>query len=304
MKINRKKKTFVYIILGLIIIQGSIAGYSVVNKKLFSTQEQQTATASPVVSGPTPTPASIVIDTTAVQGDVSTNNIEISSEIQDIIRQADPDNFDKNLTNYKNLLVRLDVHLTYKTEIERLLKGGYKINDILTAYEFLYDSYGKKEEIEPLAKEKVNGKAWGDIFKEYNTNNPEFVPSNFNSDYLEKLLNTPGITKDDIMIADRVAQKTKISFDSIIEQRFSAVKWKVINASLGVINSQQTLSNVPVTPEQVKKYVSGSFTEQKVIQALVISNKFNALPTDVIDMMRNGLSKENVYAKILEAKYY
>ena len=295
MKRLKISKALIYAIIGTVVIEASFMTYSMVNNQFFNREPQAAQQPEAPAQAIQETPAPEVVDTSKVQ---------IPEEIQDIIRQSDPANFEKNLNNYKTLLVKLDVHDSSKAEIERLLKGGYKIADILTAYDFLYDCYGKKEELEPLVQEKTAGKNWADTFKQYNSKNPEFVPKAFEPDYLEALMKTPGITKDDIMIADRVAQKISKPMKEVMELRLSAKDWKEINASLNILNSQRQLPYVPVTAEQVKKYTSGKLSEQQVVEDLVTAHKMGKTAQEIVDRAKNGLTREQLYAWCYETKYY
>lgn len=232
-----------------------------------------------------------------------TGNVEISPEIQEIIRQSEPADFDKNLTNYKNLLVKLDVYTDFREEIERLLQEGNGLPDILIGYEFLNDSFGSVQDLEALIIEKESGKSWETVFEGYNSRNPEFVPGAFEQGYLEVLMNTPGITSDDIMLADRVAQKVSVSVSEVINQRIAGAAWKDINGKYGIVNAQRSIPHVPVTPEQIDRYTAGGLERQEVILAFVIAMKMDKNAEEVIGKFRAGESTEKIYAGYYSQKY-
>jgi hypothetical protein len=232
------------------------------------------------------------------------SNTDIPPEIQDLIRQSDPANFDKNITNYKNLLIKLNVHTKFKNEIERLITAGHKLPDILVDYEFLNDSFGQMQEIEMLVRARESGKSWAAVFEDYNRNNPEFVPGSFEPGYLENLMKTPGITSDDIMIADRVSQKVSKPFKDVLEKRISRMLWKVINAELDVVNAQTKIPHVPVTPEQIDKYTSSEMEKEKVVLAFVIAMKMEKNVEDIINRIKAGATKEQIYDECYTQKYY
>lgn len=236
---------------------------------------------------------------------INTSSVIISDEIQNIIKQADPVNFDKNLNNYKTLLVTLEVHDKYKTEIERLLKENHKLPDILTAYSYLNNSYGLMEDLEAFVKLREAGKTWVQIFKEYKQGNPAFKPGNFDSNYLENLRKTPGLSTDDIMIGDRVSQKTGKPFKEVIDMRIKGTSWKDINGELDVLNGQTALPHVKVTEEQMRlNTTDGKLTEQKVVEAFVIADKLGKTTSEIINQEKLGLSKEDIYAACFESRFY
>lgn len=232
-------------------------------------------------------------------------DVLISDEIQNLIRQSDPLNAEKNIANYKSMLVALNVHEKFKNEIERLITEGHKLPDILIAYEFLYEEYGEMHELEILVKQKEAGAQWSEIWTTYHQQNPEFIPRSFDSSYLQKHLKLPGISADDIMIADTVSQKTAATFDELMEYRIGGMIWKEINAQYNVLNSQSRLPRLPAAQEQINRLVQESgFTEQQVVKALVIAYKLNMSGEEIIEKVTKGYSKEQIYAEYYEKKYY
>lgn len=237
-------------------------------------------------------------------GDIDTGHIIISDEIQNIIRGQDPGGFDRNLNNYKRMLVILDVHDSHKEEIERLLTSGMDLKEILIAYEFLNEAYGRKDELEKLVAGKDLGRTWLEVFTAYDAANPEFTPRNFDFDSLDKLMKSGDIISDDVMIADRVSHQSGKAFEEIIALKKTGEAWKNINASLGILNSQNTIPSVPVTQEQIKKYTSnGALSEDRVVETLVTAFKLGLDEEAAIADARNGYTRERFYAEALELKY-
>lgn len=295
MKKSKILRIVLFVIIAVTILQAGFMAYSMfggmTNEAL---QEQNTVSEEQ----PAATVEAVSID------EEETEDIVISDEILDIIREQDPENYETNLTNYKNMLVKLNVHKKFQDELERLLKEEKMLADILIAYEFLNDSYGKLEDVLILINDKEEKESWSAVFKEYNRNNPEFIPQAFESGYLENLMKTSSLTADDIMIADRVSQKVNKPFKDIINERISGASWKRINAEFDVVNGDSFLPHVPVTREQISKYTeSGHLTEQQVVEALVIVNKMKRPEAFIIEKVREGMEKEDIYALCYEEKY-
>jgi hypothetical protein len=306
-------KILVIIIVAAFLIQAGYVGYSMLGSNLFNKQIAKVE--STVSDSSTQATNATNLDSSA---DNITNkalnvdnqlkdetSIEIAQDILDLIKSSDPDNYTKNVDNYKQLLKSLNVHVIFKNEIERLIKSGKKLPNILTAYAFLNDCYGSITDLEKLVKEKESGKKWVDIFKIYNKNNPEFVPRNFDSQYLEKLLATSGIDQEDVMIADRVSQNTEDTIDTVINKRIAGSNWRLINAQYGIVNGQEKSPHLSVTRAQLTKYTSQTkLSEKKVIEAMVMANKLGKTSDEILQAMQQGLSKEEIYSGAYEEKYY
>lgn len=309
----KKIRVLVVVIAAAFLIQAGYVAYSMLGDSLYNNQiaedvstdtsNNSAQATSTVISDSNTTLPSQVISVNNQLTDETT--IEISQDILDLIKSSDPDNYTKNLDNYKQLLVTLNVHIIFKNEIERLIKEESKLPDILTAYAFLNDCYGSMTDLEKMVDEKELGGKWVDIFKAYNKNNPEFVPRNFDSQYLEKLMGTPGIDQEDIMIADRVSQNTKVAIEDVINKRIEGSNWRLINAQYGIVNGQEKSPHLSVTREQLTKYSNANkLSEKQVIEALAIANKLGKSTDSVLQSIKQGLLKEDIYAVAYEEKYY
>ncbi len=235
---------------------------------------------------------------------IDTKGIKISKEIEDYLRTAGGSNAEKNIENYKKLLAEFNVPDKYKNEIEKLFKKGYKVSDVLTAYDFLYGNYGQIDELGMLVDKNEGSKDWSKVFKEYNSSNKEFVPRNFESGYLEKLMNTPGIMADDVMISDRLSQKGIRSFEELISSRKLGRNWKDIKTELGVINTEDKLPRVSVSKSQVEKFVKDNGLEEKTVEnTLILAGKLGEDDDLAIKKVKEGCGAEDIYAQFYSKKY-
>jgi hypothetical protein len=242
--------------------------------------------------------------TVTVLGPVSENEIVISQEILNQIQSNGPDEFERNVINFKNMLVSLNVHDQFREEVESLIMEGYPLPNILISYEYLYDNFGLISELEPMVSLKNPEMAWESIFMEYNSDHPPFIPRTFNTTDLEKLMNTPSLSSDDIMIADRVSFVTGKAFADVIGLKLVTANWKAITADLGVLYSADTLPTVQVTTEQINKYTGqDGMTEDQVVEAFVIAHKTGEEAQFVIDRFKAGNSKEAIFADSYIEKY-
>lgn len=293
-----KRTRLIVIILAMVlVVNAGLVGYSMIGGNLPVSDKNSSDNS---VKTTVNTQNSRTVDN-GLKDEAST---EISKEILDLIKAQDPDSYTKNLNNYKQLLELLNVHVKFKNEIERLIKKGKKLPDILIAYSFLNDCYGGMEDIEKLVDKKESGKKWPDIFKEYFKNNPEFVPRDFESDYLERLLDS-GTNQDTIMIADRVSQKAKVEIDTLISKKQAGESWRLINAEYGIVNGLEKSPHLSVTRNQLTKYTTQTkLSEKEIINALTIGTKLGKSADSVLNSVKKGLSKEEIYAMAFEEKYY
>ena len=235
---------------------------------------------------------------------VQQTEVAIPADVLDLIRRADPAGYERNADNYRKFLSELNVHGRYQEEIENMIRDGKRLPDILIAYSYINDKYGTIEEAKAMVGGKTADKTWLTLFEEYDRNNPAFAPQSFDPVYLEQLLNTEGITKDDIMIADRVSQKLDVAFREVMEKRTAKTSWKDINAEYGIINGQEALPYVPVEPDALKKLTQSSgLPEQQVTQAFVIAYRLDSDAETIAAKMRSGYSKTRIYAEYLESRF-
>ena len=294
-------KTVVFILLVAGLFQAGIMAYSAAAAQAAGSYEKNIAYASAQNEGASDT---AVQEVKIPQEEIDISNVTLNKEVEDMITSLDTTNASKNITNYKKMLVELNVPESFKEEIEHMYSKGYKVPDALIAYEFLYQNYGKIYELEVLIVEKESGKAWNTIFNEYNKNKGEFEPRNFEDGKLEELFRMPGITPDDIVIADRIEQQTGEEFDELIAMRVKGMEWKNINEELEIINTSNELPRVAVTSAQVNKYMTETgLSEEQVIEALVLAQKLGKDGKAVLDKIKAGKTEENIIAECLEEKY-
>lgn len=286
MKIKKLSKIFMLVMLMGAVLQAGVISYSIADNQLtINTQ------------GTTETTERLQI--------VDIDSIDISQEILDLIKESNIANYEKNITNYKTLLVTLDVQSSFKEEIERLIKEGHYLPDLLVAYDFLNQSFGKVDELEMLSSQNQSGKTWVEIFTEYNQNSGEFIPSTFDPEYLEELLHELYITPDDIMIADRISFKLGIEHKEVIGYRIDGFSWRETNEELGILNSQSQLPRIQVTKEDIEKYVSEyNLTENQIVEAFVMAQKLGKTVEEILGKVKNGYSEEQIFAECYQEKYY
>lgn len=228
----------------------------------------------------------------------------IPQEVLDRIREGDPEGYEKRVNDFKSLLTKRDVHPSFQSEIERLVMANYPIQDVLIAYEFLYDRFGAVKDLMRLAEEKRGGAAWSEIFAAYDAAHPAFAPRAFDSAYLEKLLATPDVTADDVMIADRVSFHTGKPVEELFETKAQqSLAWKELNAQLGILYSAPELPRVQVTAELLAKHTANGLTEEQATAALVLAHKTETPAETVVEWMGAGLSEGDIFARIYEARY-
>lgn len=308
MKKLRKSKILVFIIIAAILLQAGYIGYSMLGESLFGGKTPIAENTAPAARNQISDEAGASVNDKASGGysylkDETT--IEISPDILALIKKADPENYSKNIENYKTLLKQLNVHVIFKNELERLVKSGYKLPDILIAYSYLNDCYGSMTDIEPMVKARSEGGKWPDIFKEYNVKNPEFVPSNFDSDYLEKLLQNPGLDQDAIMLADRISQKAKVKFAEVINKKLEGYTWRYINAQYGIVNGQESSPHLSVTSDQLTKYANKwKLAEKQVIEGMTLASKLGKSQDYILGLVQKGQTKEEIYSLAYQEKYY
>lgn len=231
-------------------------------------------------------------------------SIVIADEILEAVKMQDPENFERNISNYRNLLVDQDVHDEFKQKIEQLVLEGKPLPEILCAYRFLYDQYGTWADLEQMLEKRLSGLSWEEVFGWYMHGQPAFEPRNFEFGYLERLFEIYRLSPDDIMIADRVAARLSRPFEEVIEYRISRMEWKEAKARLSILNSQQKLPKVPVTPEELEKYTAdGKITEDEAVEALVLAHHLGLEGETVVNMFKEGYMVEKIYAQTLTALY-
>lgn len=267
------------------------------------------------------------------------DNVELSREVQENIKKSDSKNAKRDINNYKQIITELNIPDEYRKEIESLI-GKYEVSNIFIAYEFLHENYGKLYELELLLQDNKTGKDFGQIFSEYKNKNKEYVPSDFSTEYLEELLNSPAISYDDIMIADRLSSinwqlvdsktlkttsnsksknKNTIDtafigelmkldqseiFEKLIEMKKAGISWEEIKIKLGILNIEEKLTTITIDSSEISSYQeSTNLSKEKIVEALVLAKKHGLNKDEVIKNKESKKSESDLYKNYLTKKY-
>lgn len=236
--------------------------------------------------------------------EIDTSKVVISKETEDLIKKSDTKTADKNINNYKVVMAKFQVPEKYRNEVDQLIKAGYKVPNILIAYEFLDKNYGQVKELEQLLSKNRSGENWNNIFKEYSKGKKKFMPRDFDEKYLDEIMKTPGITPDDIMKADRFSQMGLKTFDELIKEKSSKKTWRDINEELGLLNVFEKSPTVIIDDAKVEQYCNDTKLEKNVIiEDLMLAAEVNKSNEYIINQLKNGISKESIYADYYTSKY-
>ena len=295
---NMKKqaiaKTAVIASVLILALSGGVSLYSSA-KEGIQIEETSLPAAAPLASVPSAAPA---------VSEPAGGSVELSADELAAIKQSAPSAYEHNVSNYKEFLGTFDVHQTYRERLKASLLGGSKVPDLLTAYEFVYQQFGTYQDVEKLIAGRASGESWRFLFREYLEGEKGFVPRTFDPDYLESLRATPGITSDDIMIADQVSFKTGKSVQELINNKIAGQDWKEQSASLGLVFSGKTLPRVSVTAQQLEQYTaSKKMTRDQAVKAIVLANKLGWQADDTVLKLLDGATDAALYEEAYTAKY-
>lgn len=298
---NKFIKSIVLILLAAGLLQAGITAYSTVSNQISRRYVEETAYAGTQNTAPED---STVQEVQIPKEEIDISKVTLKAEVEAKITSLDAANAAKNIKNYKTLLIALDVPGDFQTEVEEMYNKGHKVQDTLIAYDFLYQNYGSIEELEGLIAQKESGKAWNTIFKEYKATKEEYQPRSFENGKLDQIFEIPGITTDDIMIADRIAQQTGMEFDELIAMRGQGMDWKTINEGQKIVNTSGELPRVAITSAQVINHMNATgLSEDQVMEALVLAQKLEKDGKAIVDKVKAGQMEEDIIAVCLEEKY-
>lgn len=228
--------------------------------------------------------------------------LDISQEIKDIIMGQYPDSYSAYLEKYQQFLTGFTVSPALKSQVEALLKDGYRLGNVMTGYDFLYHGYGTMAELKNMLAEQQRGQSWTALFRGYHSSN-NFIPRAFDGEYLERLTQTPGITSDDIMIADRISQKSGIPFETLIHRMQEGESWRQITEAEGILNGSSTLPRVQVTQEKLQSYGHLGLSEDSIVEGLVLAYKQGLTEAAVLELAAAGKTQEEILMAGYQEKY-
>lgn len=260
-------------------------------------------------------------------------NIKLSEEDIKQIEKIDKTNSKKNINNYKKLLGEFDVSSKQQIELRNYFDKGCNLNDIYFAYEYLYRNYGTFDELEAMLGAREQGKDWLQIFEGYESENSVYEPMIFPKGYLDQRMKEGNLSVDDIMIADRLAQKinptagrvasknelkeddsnfiepvheTEMgSFERLLRLRGKGVSWKSIKGDLGLLNDKSKKQRMEISMDEIHALSSKyeDLTEDEIVEALVLANTLDENAKDIILSKKAKKNDSVIFFEHLQKKY-
>lgn len=233
-----------------------------------------------------------------------TEAVEISEDVLNQLKDANPDDYLQDIDMYKSFIVKLNVHEILKKSIDQFILDDYALSDIFVGYEYVYHHFGVLEDLEAFLIQRNEGLEWMELFTEYQASHAEFVPRAFDSQYLEQLNQTPELTSDDIMIADMVSFVSDKPVEDVVELKLEINHWNQMTAQEGILYSADTLPRVQITMEQIEKYTASTqLTEDQVVQTFIVAHKLGESAESLIERVSSGESEESIFAEVLVGGY-
>ncbi|OKQ00011.1 hypothetical protein [Paenibacillus sp. P46E] len=286
---SKRTKIIIFTLICVFVLQTAVFAY---DKVIQQPNEERKLQSQADTVNPQQLSKSVSVAATAVNQE---------SEDKGASETAAPDTGNQN---YNQFIAGLRVQKVYKEELDRLISLGYSLQNVEITYDYLYQNYGLKSDLENLLKQKKSGAGWEEIFKDYQKKHEPFQPRSFDMKDLDALMSSSELQSDDIMIADRISFVSGKSVDEIVSKRLAAASWSNVCVELNILQNPEQLPRIQVTAEQLEKYVQpGKFDEAEVTRAFVMAQKVNQSPETVIERMKAGLSDEAILAEFYVLKY-
>lgn len=205
---------------------------------------------------------------------------------------------------YEQFLIDFQVHEKHQTVLDQWIVDGVSLTDLLIGYTYLYHQFGQIDHLQSMLVQREQETEWADIFKTYRDEHPLFEPRAFDSELLELWHSTPGMTSDDIMLADLLSFVTATPVEEVWVERTEGKSWKEQAAEAGILYSKDTLPVVPITMEQLEAFTNSTgLNEDQVAQAFVLADKLRVEAEEIIVRMDEGVTEADIYAELLTAAY-
>ena len=221
----------------------------------------------------------------------------------DVEKQLKVKNGTKNIRNYKRLCAEFDVPAGYRTVLDSYIENGYSAYDVFTAYEFLHDRFGTLDDFKDILEQAASGKAWEDIFADFNKVYSEYVPTEYEIEVLDEIFAHKDITVDQVKIAEFLAYRGLIDFDEHIGRRKEGVSFQEIAEEIGLLNVSGAVQSVMVLEEEVKHCVEElNMSEGEAFARLAAVKTSNAPMKKTMEYVRSGKSGEKIMKEYFDEK--
>ena len=206
----------------------------------------------------------------------------------------------KLYTNYKRMIAEKDLNENQQNRLDQYVLENIDIVDMLSLYEYLYDSFFTYEDMDVAIERCNSGEALENVLETYMNIEASFEPIKLETKEWNRLIEDCQLQVEAVALGEVISQRGFATFDEIIADIINYDNWEIISDKYGIMNVSGKMDVITITDEELDKCakelrISTAEAKIKVVEA----KKHKVKSEDLVKYI-----KSNKRASIALKEYY
>lgn len=192
---------------------------------------------------------------------------------------------------YRNVMAEKAVPATQQSKLEAYLINYENPEPVLILFDYLHDNFFTFDDLDQALARYGAGEPIENILQSYIDIQDQIQPRDYPHEEIERLVTTPGLSVEDIMIAEILDAHGSAPFYDIINARIAGEDWETLAARYNIINGSAKVQSVTVSASEVQECSEATGLSQEQAYERVVDAKKADIESDkIVEFVQSGKS--------------
>lgn len=192
---------------------------------------------------------------------------------------------------YRNVMAQKAVPATQQSKLESYIVNYENPEPVLILFDYLYDNFFTFDDLDQALARYGAGEPIEDILQTYIDIQEQIQPRDYPHEEIERLVTTPGLSVEDIMIAEILDAHGSVPFYDIINARIAGEDWETLAARYNLINGSAKVQSITVSTSEVEECVKATgLPREQAYERVVGAKKAEVEPEEMVEFVQSGKS--------------
>lgn len=204
---------------------------------------------------------------------------------------------------YRKMMAEKEVPATQKTRLEQYVINYDNAEVVLVLYDYLYDNHFTFGDLDEALARYGSGERIEDILQSFVDIQEAIQPRDYPHEEIERLVTTPGLLTNDIMIAEILDAHGSVPFYDVINARIAGESWETLASRYNLLNGSAKVQSVTVAGSEVESCQEATGLPKEEAYEKVVNAKKAGVSTDrITEFVQSGKSMGTAMKEKAEKK--
>lgn len=192
---------------------------------------------------------------------------------------------------YRNVMAQKAVPATQQSKLESYIVNYENPEPVLILFDYLYDNFFTFDDLDQALARYGAGEPIENVLQTYIDIQEQIQPRDYPHEEIERLVTTPGLSVEDIMIAEILDAHGSVPFYDIINARIAGEDWETLAARYNLINGSAKVQSITVSTSEVEECAKATgLPQEQAYERVVDAKKAEVGPEQMVEFVQSGKS--------------